>query len=236
MKNRTSGILLHITSLPSLFGIGDLGPGAYRFVDFLHDSGQTNWQVLPLNPVEPAHGNSPYSSISVFAGNPLIISPEKMVKDGFLEKDDISDIPLFPRDSVDYAGVAAYKQSLFKIAYERFEKNQLNFEEFTSFCNSHSRWLDDFALFVVLKKEFNGVIWGEWPIGLRDREKEVLNGAMKRHCGEIKYIKFLQYLFFKQYKTLKEYCNSKAVQLIGDIPIYVNYDSPDVWKNPELFK
>lgn len=236
MKNRTSGVLLHITSLPSSFGIGDLGPGAFRFVDFLHDSGQTYWQVLPLNPVDMAHGNSPYSSISAFAGNPLLISPEQMVINGFLNKNDISDLPLFPLDSVDYAGVAAFKQSLFTIAYERFEKDQMNCEEFNQFCHNHARWLNDFALFVVLKKEFDGAVWGEWPVDLRDRDQEVLKDAVERHCRDIGYIKFLQYLFFKQYETLKVYCRNLTIQIIGDIPIYVNYDSPDVWKNPELFK
>jgi 4-alpha-glucanotransferase len=236
MKNRSSGILIHITSLPSPFGIGDLGPDAYRFVDFLHDSGQTYWQVLPVNQTDMAHGNSPYSSISAFAGNPLLISPEQMVHDGFLKKEDISDVPNFPADTVDFAQVTAFKQNLFAIAYERFRKDSRYGEEFNKFCQDHGRWLNDFALFVVLKKEYGGAVWGDWPAGLRDRETEVLRNAEERHNETLGYIKFIQYLFFKQYAGLKEYCRNFNIQIIGDIPIYVNYDSPDVWKNHELFK
>jgi len=236
MKNRSSGILLHFSSLPSAFGIGDMGPEAYRFVDFLHDSGQTYWQVLPVNPVEQVHGNSPYNSISAFAGNPLLISPELMIHDGLLRKKDFSGFPSFPQDSVDFEGVSALKQRLFNAAYERFKKNGTNSVEYVRFCCEHARWLDDFALFVALKKEFGGAIWSDWPCDLRDCEQNALKGVEVRFREAIGYTKFLQYVFFKQYMALKEYCREQNIQIIGDIPIYVNYDSPDVWKNPELFK
>jgi 4-alpha-glucanotransferase len=236
MKNRSSGILLHISSLPSPYGIGDMGPEAYRFVDFLRDSGQTYWQVLPVNPVEQAHGNSPYSSFSAFAGNPLFISPELMIQDGLLRKKDIPELPSFPQDSVDFAAVNTWKQGLFNTAYERFKNEGIDSEEYSRFCNEHAGWLDDFALFVALKKEYGGKVWSDWPCDLRDREQAAMENATNCYSETIGYIKFLQHVFFKQYMALKMYCRERNIQIIGDIPIYVNYDSPDVWKNPGLFK
>jgi 4-alpha-glucanotransferase len=236
MDKRGSGILLHITSLPSPFGIGDLGPGAYRFADFLLETNQQYWQILPLRPTDPMSGNSPYSSISASAGNTLLISPDLLIDSGFLMKDDVAAPPSFPDQRCDYATVVPYKMNLFSLAYERFKtnKNEKNFYE--EFCLSHKDWLEDFARFVVIKNHNNGQVWSEWPRGLRDRNPKDLAKIENDLHDEIEREKFLQYLFFKQWLSLRHYCNERGIKFIGDIPIYVRYDSVDVWTNTDLFK
>ena len=232
---RGSGIFLHITSLPSPYGIGDLGPWAYRFADFLAETKQSFWQILPLTPTHPAHGNSPYHSISAFASNPLLISPDFMVRDGFLAKADIKPFPNCPKGQVDYDAVNAYKEKLFYLAYERFKKTRNNYE-YERFFSENSHWLKDFARFAAFKAHFHGHVWSEWPQEIRDRRPEALKmlGRQLRHRIEME--KFLQYVFFQQWFSLKRYCNQKNIQIIGDIPIYVDYDSVDLWANPEIFK
>lgn len=236
MDTRGSGILLHITSLPSRFGIGDMGPGAYAFADFLEASGQSYWQVLPVNPVETVYGNSPYSSISAFAGNPLLISFERMIGDGLLAESDLGEIPRFPDDRVDYKAVNEYKRAVLETAASRFETDTRNRPRFDRFTAENGYWLDDFARFLVLKKKFNGAMWGDWPVEYRDRHTEALTRTDQEYRREIEHIKFLQFVFQTQWSALRKHCNDRGIRFIGDIPIYVNYDSPDVWASPGWFK
>jgi 4-alpha-glucanotransferase len=234
VDKRASGILLHITSLPSLFGIGDMGPEAFRFSDFLAESKQGFWQILPLNPIDPAYGNSPYHTIAAFAGNPLLISPEVMVQDGLLVKKDV-EAREYPKGRVDYDTVIAYKTSLFRLAYERLAQ-VTDHEAYQRFCSENASWLDDFSLFAALKAHFKGRAWNEWPVEARDREAGALQSLKKDLHDGIERARFLQYLFFRQWFVLKQYCNEKGIQIIGDMPIYVDYDSVDVWTQPEIFK
>jgi len=235
MKRRTGGILLHLTSLPSPFGIGDLGPWAFRFVDFLAETKQSLWQILPLNPTDPEHYSSPYHSTSAFACNPLLISPEVLVQDGLLDKTEVRSLPDFPLNRVDYRGVGSYKGRLFNKAHERFRGKKPPYE-YERFCSESSQWLADFALFVALKSHFNGRVWSEWPQEIRDRHPKALKSARKDLQEKVEMVKFLQYVFFNQWNALKSYCNHKGIQIIGDIPIYVEHDSADVWIHPEIFK
>jgi 4-alpha-glucanotransferase len=236
MKKRGSGILLHITSLPSGYGIGDLGPWAYRFADRLAQAKQKYWQVLPLNPTDQGSGNSPYSSPSAFAGNTLLISPELLLNSGFLTDEDLSEVPPFPADRCDFASVVPYKTRLFQRAYDRFRNQGNERPLFDQFCADHRAWLEDYALFTVIKNHHQGRAWGDWEKDLRDRNPVELDRIRKEYSHEIEREKFLQHLFFKQWFSLKRYCNDRGVSLFGDIPIYVNYDSADVWTRPELFK
>jgi 4-alpha-glucanotransferase len=235
MIRRASGILLHITSLPSPFGIGDLGPSAYGFADFLEKTGQSYWQVLPLNPTDQACGNSPYSSPSAFAGNPLLISPELLLESGFLKKSNLEPIPSFPAGRCDYASVVPYKSELLRIAYQSFKTSRKEQDAFERFCQENENWLDEVALFLAIKNHFKGKARILWEENLRDRNLEHIERIKKNLGDEIGEVKFYQYLFFKQWHSLKSYCNLKGIQLIGDIPIYVNDDSADVWAHPEIF-
>jgi 4-alpha-glucanotransferase len=235
MNKRASGILLHITSLPSPYGIGDMGPEAYRFADFLAKTKQSFWQILPLNPTERVYGNSPYHSIAAFAGNPLLISPELLEQDGFLTTADCEPVPNGPTGRVDYNMVVPYKGNLFNTAYDRFIKTQAH-DAYKLFCSENAAWLDDFAFFVAVKGHFNGKAWSEWSPEVRDRQPEALQSMKEDLYDTIEQEKFLQYLFFRQWFALKGYCNKKGIQIIGDIPIYVDYDSADVWTHPEIFK
>ncbi len=235
MKKRSSGILLPITSLPSPYGIGDLGPCAYRFVDFLNAAKQSFWQVLPLNLTDLAHGNSPYHSISAFASNPLMISPELMVQDALLSKDELEPAPRSTEERVDYGAVIVYKKRLFNITFENFKRREKR-HDYQMFCSENSFWLDDFALFVACKEHFNSRAWNEWPQEIRDREPEAMQILMKQLFDRIEMEKFLQYIFYHQWSLLKSYCHQYGIQIIGDIPIYVDYDSVDLWTNPEIFK
>ncbi len=236
MRSRGSGILLHLTSLPSPYGIGDLGPWAYRFANLLSQAGQSYWQVLPLNPIEQINGNSPYYSFSAFAGNVLLISPELLAEAGFLTQNDLREIPPFPNERCDYSSVAPYKTQLLYRAYERFKSNHHERNSYDEFCKKNEAWLEDFALFVVIKNQFSGKSWGDWEKGLRDRRPEGLVKIRKNLGDHLEREKFFQYLFMKQWLSLKNYCHEKGIQLIGDIPIYVNYDSVDVWTHTDLFK
>jgi 4-alpha-glucanotransferase len=234
LNRRGSGILLHFTSLPSPFGIGDFGPWAYRFADFLAETKQSYWQCLPLNPTDTEYGNSPYHSPSAFACNVLLISPELLIQEGALTEADLEPLPSFSRDRVDFDLVVSYKHRLLSLAYDRFKREGAN-GEFRSFCSEQVSWLDDFALFVALKGEFKGRPWNEWPDHLRDREPEALLSAGERLGERIQEQKFLQYLFFKQWSSLKKYCTERGIKIIGDVPIYVVHDSADVWMHPNLF-
>lgn len=236
MKRRGSGILLHVTSLPSPYGIGDLGPWAYRFADFLYETQQRFWQVLPLSPTTTEQGNSPYSSRSAFAGNSLLISPEYLFEENLLSKSDLIDSPVFSEERVDYRKVLGYKRRLLHRVYQRFKDRKQGHFEFESFCHRHSHWLEDYALFTALKRYFGVRAWGKWPKEIRDRRGKSLNLLKEKLREWVEKEKFFQHLFFKQWSALKGYCNSRGIQIIGDVPIYVNYDSSDVWANPNIFK
>lgn len=235
MNARKSGILMHITSLPASYGIGDLGPEAYRFADFLVRAKQAYWQVLPLHSTSIACDNSPYNSISAFAGNTLLISPQLLVKEGLLSRKDLEPVPEFPEGYCDYQKVSIYKERIFRQAYGRFREKREYADTYRKFCSADSHWLDDYALFVIIKRQFKGKAWSEWPAPLRDRAIEALAGIKDTFSEDIEKEKFLQYLFFRQWSSLKRYCSQKGIKLIGDIPIYVTYDSSDVWTNTGLF-
>ncbi len=234
MRKRASGILLHITSLPSRYGIGDLGPEAYRFADFLAQSKQSYWQILPLNPPSPM-GYSPYNCLSAFAGNNLLISPEQLHQDGFLHRVDINTEKNFVAEAVDFAAAAPFKNKLLHLAYENFKKKQQS-GSFNKFCEDNKDWLEDYATFIALHEKYRNRSWSEWPRALRYRSNKALESAKAELKGVIEREKFLQYIFFRQYGALKNYCNQRNIKIIGDIPIYVSYDSADVWAHPEIFK
>lgn len=237
MRRRASGILLHITSLPSDYGIGDLGPDAYRFVEFLAQAKQSFWQVLPLNPTNPAMGNSPYNGLSAFAGNWLLISPERMVRDGWLAQTDLDLPSAVSEERVRYDEVIAWKGRLFDRAYERFKRDRLGRAyEYETFRAENAHWLEDYALFMALRTRFAGSPWSEWPRELRDRQPEALHAARRELAESIEREIFLQYLFFQQWRELAAYGRERGIQMIGDMPFYVNYDSADVWAHPEIFK
>lgn len=233
MIGRKNGLLMHITSLPSAFGIGDLGPEAYKFADLLHQTGQGVWQILPTTPTDPGAYNDPYHSTSAFAGNPLMISPELLVQDGLLAPADIADPPDFPKDHADFEMVAAYKNRLFDLAFENFNTDDPFFKRF---CSDNSAWLEDFALFSAIKTEQGGPAWNKWPEPLRDRDPEALEQARRKHARHMTRTRFLQYVFFTQWNALKAYCRAKGVQIFGDMPIYVDLDSADLWAFPGMFK
>jgi 4-alpha-glucanotransferase len=230
MKRRSSGILLHITSLPSSFGIGDLGPAAYRFADFLAESKQSLWQILPLTPTD----RSPYHTHAAFSTNPWLISPEILLEEGLLQEDDLHPIPDFPSDRVDFQQVRTHKGRLLDMAYSRFAA--VRDPDYQRFCRRNTDWLEDYALFQALKARFEGRSWREWPPGYWDRDPQVLQAAKSELGDAIERAKVLQYLFYKQWQALRAYCNQRGIQIFGDIPIYVDYDSVDVWVHHEIFK
>jgi len=237
---RKSGILLHISSLPCEFGIGDLGPSANHFVDFLHDARQSYWQVLPINPTDAISEHSPYSSSSAFAGNVLFISPQLLSDDGLLNQTDIALNVNFPPDYADYNAIVQYKLQLYNVAYDRFvldrKIHQLHENAFNDFCTNNAFWLNDYALFVTIKNRQNGSIWTNWPQPLKMRNAKALNDFNEAHNINITKVKFLQYLFFVQWDRFRNYCMKRQVHLIGDIAIYMNLDSADVWAHPQNYK
>lgn len=233
---RSSGILLHPTSLPSKFGIGDLGDEAYAFADFLAAAGQSLWQVLPLGPT--GYGDSPYQCFSAFAGNALLISPQRLVAEGFLTAEDIARIPKFPADRVDFGKAIEYKNVLLRKAFEHFKHTtdtglRAGFETFNY---QSASWLDDYALFRALKDAHNGAVWNKWDVAVVRREPEALAAAHHAHRDDVEAHKFYQYLFFRQWSALKSYCHERGIKIVGDIPIFVAHDSADVWVNPFGFK
>jgi 4-alpha-glucanotransferase len=232
---RRSGILCHISSLPSVYGIGDLGPSAFQFADFLSRTGQSLWQVLPLGPTDPAWGNSPYSSTSAFAGNHLFLSPNLLLEEGLLEQDEARSLALPSRRRIDYACAIRNKERLIDLCYRRWGSAQPG-PDYEEFCGINSGWLDDFALFVAIKRSLGGVCWGDWPAGLRAREETSLATARADLAGDIEREKFCQFQFHRQWSSLRRYCNERGIMIVGDIPIYVSYDSADAWSNPSIFK
>ncbi|MBK0402988.1 4-alpha-glucanotransferase [Adhaeribacter sp. BT258] len=234
--NRSSGIILHITSLPGPFGMGDLGPEAYRFADKLQECGFVYWQLLPLNPVEAGMGYSPYSSTSAFAGNTMLISPELLVREGLLPAAALENLPVFPNEKVNYAAAFNLKEKLLRQAFETFRRKNLLEDAYNIFCRNHQFWLHDFALFTVLHEAHEKASWLEWPAEFRQRNPEALKALEKDSEAEISYIKFTQFLFYKQWQALREYGNQQGLFFFGDLPFYVSFDSAEVWAKPENFK
>ncbi len=233
---RSSGILLHPTSLPGPFGIGDLGPQAYAFADFLVASGQSLWQVLPLGPT--GYGDSPYACYSAFAGNTLLISLEQLVEDKLVVQEDLTLRPTGSDEQVDFAAVHKFKDSILRKAFARFSQNADSslLPAFEEFHRRNLSWLDDYALFRALKDAHGGVAWNEWDASYARRDPLALESATGKLREEIEAQKFYQFLFFRQWFALKAYCNELGIKFVGDIPIFVAHDSADVWTNPDQFK
>lgn len=234
--SRANGILLHPTSLPGRFGIGDLGPEAYAFADFLLASGQSLWQVLPLGPT--GYGDSPYACYSAFAGNTLLISPEQLIAEGLLDQSDLPDTTPLPLERVDFGRVHELKDRLLRTAYERYKRTtdtnlRSAFETFAQRC---AAWLDDYALFRALKDAHGGITWNEWEPELVGRTPAAIMRAREQLQDGVEAQMFYQFLFFRQWFALKNYCNERSIKLVGDLPIFVAHDSVDVWTNPEQFK
>lgn len=232
MRKRAAGILLHPTSLPSPHGIGEIGREAYHFIDWLVRAGQGVWQVLPLTPT--GFADSPYASFSAFAGNPLLISLERLLEEGLLGPDDFADYPYLHSDRVDYGAVIPAKMAVLRRAYQRWGKLHRN-GQLQAFRQENAYWLEDFALFMALKDRYGGRPWMEWDANLRVRHPHALKQAQEELEQEIWFHVFLQYCFTIQWLDLKRYANEHGVQIMGDMPIFVAHDSADVWAHPEMF-
>jgi len=229
---RSSGVLLHVTSLPSPYGIGDLGSSAYSWIDHLHDAGQGWWQALPLGPT--GYGNSPYQSLSSFAGNGMLLSPEFLISDGLLTPSDCASD--FPSDRVDYASVIPFKEKLLEKVWANFQAGARDLHlAFQDFCATQGTWLDDYALFRALKNKFNRSYYLGWPEELVQRKPAALATARRELANEMERVRLAQFLLWRQAAKLKEYAHAKGVSLIGDLPFFVSPDSSDVWANPEFF-
>src|SRR6266496_5734547 len=233
---RSSGILLHPTSLPGSFGIGDLGPEAYAFADFLITSGQNLWQLLPLGPT--GYGDSPYACYSAFAGNTLLISPELLIAEGLLARTDLQVVASLPAERVAFTLVHELKDSLLHKAYENYKRTtDTNLRSaFETFAQRYADWLDDYTLFRALKDAHDGIAWNEWEPALVRRTPATLARAREQLQDQVEAQMFYQFLFFRQWFALKNYCNERGIKIIGDLPIFVAHDSADVWTNPEQFK
>lgn len=231
---RSAGVLMHLTSLPSAHGIGGLGPEAYRFADFLEETNQRVWQMLPLTPTSLATHNDPYHSISAFAGNPLLLCPEFLVRDGWLDPEDIASPPPFPGDRVDFRAVTAWKMPLLRKAFAAFEPDAE--PDFHRFCSENAAWAMDYALFAALSGRFAGAPWADWPEPLREREPQALERARADLEEEILFALFLQWVFDNQWKSLRAYCRRRRISVFGDMPIYVDLHSADLWTRPRLWK
>lgn len=232
---RASGILLHPTSLPGPYGIGEIGPEAYRFIDFLHAGGMKIWQVLPLNPT--GYGDSPYQSFSAFAGNPLLISTDGLINEGVLSRAELQDTPKFAEDHVDFGAVIPFKMSLLRKAAANFfgsaePPHRLAYE---TFCNAQAAWLEDFALFMAAKDAHRQVVWTDWDLALAARKAEAMQRWREKLADSIAAQKYWQFIFFRQWHALKNYAHERGIRIMGDLPIYVAHDSADVWSHPDLF-
>jgi len=226
---RASGIFLHPTSLPSPYGIGDLGETALRWIDLLSSHEQSFWQFCPLSPT--GYGDSPYQTLCSFAGNTLLISPDELLKEGLLSKADLKSYPLLPDDRVDFGPVISEKDSMLRKAYRNFTDTK----EFLAFCKKEDKWLGDYALFRVVKTYHKERPWWEWEPDYKLRKPDALKSMAEKSVGELRYQKFLQYVFFSQWRKVRAYAAEKKVSLIGDIPFYTAYDSSDTWSEPSQF-
>ncbi len=236
MTTRAAGILLHPTSLPGRFGVGDLGPEVDRFLDWARDAGQGWWQVLPLGP--PGGHGAPYSCLSAFAGNPLLIAPELLLEQGLLERSDLDGVPSFPAQRVDFAAVKPWKDGLLRRSWELFQrraKDQAR-QELDDFARApENGWLDDWTLFMALRRCHPGGGWWQWPAAVKRREKEALDGVRRAEADEIAYQRYLQWQFARQWHRVKHQAREHGIGILGDLPIYVAWDSAEVWANPHLF-
>jgi 4-alpha-glucanotransferase len=236
MNRRGSGILLHVTSLPSRFGVGDFGPAARRFIDFCARSAQSYWQMLPLTPTSTFIGNSPYSSDSAFAMNPVLISPENMVEDGYLEPAEIEGFIQDDPERADYARAEAFKTGLLRLAFSRRRDALRDDPAFSAFVAENAFWLDEYALFRAIKDARGGQEWTGWPRELRRREADALEAVRREKADELLFVAFTQHLLADQWRSLRRHASTKNILIIGDAPIYVTQDSADVWSNQGLFK
>ena len=228
---RESGILMHITSLPGPYGVGAMGKEAFRFVDFLKASGQHYWQILPLTPT--GYGDSPYQSNSTYAGNPYLIDLEQLVEQGLLKQEELDSISWCSReDRVDFGVQYNHRLAVLQIAYSRFTQQ----DKLEIFCLENSHWLPDFTLYMALKTQFNGQPWYQWEDRLKFRDPDALWQVRHKLQEQLRFHSFVQYLFYTQWTALRNYAAQAGVKIIGDVPIYVPYDSVDVWANPELFQ
>jgi len=234
IKARAGGILLHPTSLPGLYGCGEIGQSAITWMDWLHSAGMRLWQMLPLGPT--GYGDSPYQSLSAFAGNPLLIDIDGLLKDGFLEASDIESIPDWG-EQIDFGLVIPWKTELLNLAADRFlaqPDNQI-MKSYYTFCEAEASWLDHYAVFVLIKRLQQGAPWPAWPVGLAERDAGALEGLVGEHQAGIERVKALQFLFFQQWQQLRISARARGITLIGDMPIFVAHDSSDVWAHPDLF-
>ncbi len=232
--NRSGGVLLHPTSLPGRYGIGDLGPQAYKFVDWLVSTGCKLWQILPLGPT--GYGDSPYQCFSAFAGNPYVISFDGLVEDGLLTEDDFLNIPSFNASRVDFGLLIPWKLGLLEKAFSRLPSTSDSFrKEFKRFCKDNASWLDDYALFMSLKEANGGGAWNGWDESIRKRKASAMDKARIEQAENIRRHSFYQFLFFRQWNKLRAYAHEHGITIIGDIPIFIAYDSADAWANPKLF-
>lgn len=231
---RSSGVLLHVTSLPSSFGVGDLGPAAYRWIDTLATAGQRWWQVLPVSPT--GYGDSPYQSPSTFAGNPNLINPETLTKDGLASPAEVAACEL-PEGPVDYAAVIQAKRQLLTTAFSRFRAGDAIALRvpFQRFCEQQAEWLNDFALFAAIKDSFAGAPWWQWPKPLAQHEPNAVHVVAMKLADAIEAQRFAQFLFSQQWSALRKHAHMRGIRLLGDLPIYVAEDSADVWAHPDLF-
>lgn len=233
---RTCGVLMHITSLPSPYGVGTLGSEAYKFVDFLKKAGQTYWQILPVGPT--GFGDSPYQSYSAFAGNPMLIDIDELIKAGLVSEDD-KDLKILAekKEFADFGQMFSFKRLILAKAHAAFAANADSEQMylFGKFCRKNAWWLDDYAMFMSIKYFFKQVMWTEWADSYRLRDPQTLAKYAEEHGVDIDCWKFMQFLFFRQYKNLKKYANKRGISIYGDMPIYVSMDSSDIWANPEMF-
>jgi 4-alpha-glucanotransferase len=232
---RASGVLLHPTSLPGRWGVGDLGPQAVRFADFLAAAGQSWWQLLPVGPT--GYGNSPYMCFSAFAGNPLLVSPERLVEHGLLRPDELERHSALPGDRVDFPSAIKLKRELLMRSFETFQSSapHAHREGLLSFVERNAEWLEDYALFMAIKESHGGQAWTRWEPELVSREPQALQDASRRLRGRVEFHRFVQYVFSHQWHELRESCHRRGIRIIGDLPIYVAHDSAEVWSHPELF-
>ena len=236
LSKRYSGVLAHPTSFPSPYGIGDFGKGAYDFINFLTGAGQSLWQILPLG--HTGYGDSPYQAFSAFAGQPLLISPDELIKDGLLYGDDLRDYPHFNPDHIYYGDVIPAKLRILHRSYEIFKESAdlCRLKEFDVFCEHEKDWLDDYALFMAGKDAHGGACWLEWEDDLRDPDEEIKAAWRERLADSIEYYKYIQFIFFRQWNAIRDYAHVNGIKIVGDIPIFVALDSADVWANRELFQ
>lgn len=234
-STRSAGILLHPTSLPGPFGVGDLGPAAYAWIDALAHAKQSWWQILPLGPT--SYGDSPYQCFSAFAGNPLIISPQALREDGLIDEQDWSGVH-FPAEHVDFGQVILFKLRLLAKAWANFRQGRSSWinADFEAFKAKNAAWLGDYALYMAIKDQQKGRGWLEWPDELRLRQPGVLESFRTEHATAIGAYSFLQFLFYRQWGRVRDYAHQRGIKIIGDIPIFVSADSADVWANPQFFQ